>query len=93
MSDILNCDRAIPKESIYFSYRCPRKWDVLESTSQQSVRFCQACQENVYYCTTKEDAEQHAKQGHCIVIDAQFSNTKQRIRGRVAIAKPSVTDD
>lgn len=43
-----------------FAYECPKNWQDLETTSDPTVRSCQTCQHNVYYCTDKQEAEQHA---------------------------------
>ena len=87
MSNIFNCGQTKPEKLVSFSYECPKQWDILELTSKQSVQFCQVCQENVYYCINKEEAEQHANQGHCIVVEANLSETKRQTRGRVAVTK------
>ena len=69
MSDILNCGIAKQKsELVRFTYQCLKYWDTLEKAKNDSVRFCDACQENVYYCSDKQEAEEHARKGHCIAI-------------------------
>ena len=44
MSDILNCGQAkLKSELVRFSYQCPKYWDNLQATKDDSVRFCNAC--------------------------------------------------
>ncbi|MEM9506484.1 MAG: tetratricopeptide repeat protein [Cyanobacteria bacterium P01_E01_bin.35] len=75
MSEILNCGRAKQEsELVRFSYQCPKQWNNLQVTANESVRFCDVCQENVFYCTDKQEADQHARQGHCIAIASQLSS-------------------
>src|SRR5262249_27093449 len=64
-----------PLENCNFKFRCPKKWDRLEPTHQAEVRFCDNCQENVYYCLPIGEAKQHARQGHCVAVDPGVSRT------------------
>ena len=74
MSDILNCGQAKQEsELVRFTYQCPKYWQKLQKTESDSIRFCDACQENVYYCTDKKEAEQHARKGHCIAIASELT--------------------
>ena len=92
MSDILNCGAAKQQNKLVrFTYQCPREWQALQQTENNSIHFCDACQENVFYCTNKEEAEEHALQGHCIAIASKLTtavdfeyNNSTMIRGRVA---------
>lgn len=52
-----------------FLFRCPERWDNLDPTGVAAVRFCQACRERVYYCHSIEEAQDHARQGHCVAVD------------------------
>ncbi|MEM7757009.1 MAG: pentapeptide repeat-containing protein [Cyanobacteria bacterium P01_A01_bin.40] len=75
MSGILNCGQAKQEsELVRFDYQCPKYWDNLQATEDESIRFCDACQENVFYCSDKQEAEQHALQGHCIAIARKLTN-------------------
>jgi len=52
-----------------FLYQCPERWDQLAPTKVATVRFCWACRERVYYCSTIQEAKEHAGQGHCVAVD------------------------
>jgi uncharacterized protein (TIGR02996 family) len=62
-SEIENCESR-------FIFKCPERWDNLAPTKVAAVRFCQACKERVYYCHTIEEAQEHARNGHCVAVDA-----------------------
>jgi hypothetical protein len=54
---------------IRFDFLCDRRWEDLQTTSDQAVRHCDSCRQNVHYCDTIMDARQHAQQGHCVAVD------------------------
>jgi uncharacterized protein (TIGR02996 family) len=70
-----NCQRkrreAEPQRGypIRFEYLCDRRWENLQTTVDQAVRFCDSCRQNVHYCDTIMEARQHAQNGHCIAVD------------------------
>jgi uncharacterized protein (TIGR02996 family) len=57
--------------------KCPKCWDrLLPATStslrfgdELSVRFCEACKENVFYCTSITQAKGHMQSGSCVALD------------------------
>jgi hypothetical protein len=59
--DILDCDWK-------FKFQCPQRWDQLKGGDDQTVRYCETCQRNVYLCTTHQAVGEQASQGHCVVI-------------------------
>ena len=74
IAKIFNCGKAKQEEELVrFTYKCPTHWNNLQKTNDNSVRFCDACQENVVYCVDKKEADIHARQGHCIAIDSQLA--------------------
>jgi uncharacterized protein (TIGR02996 family) len=53
-----------------FKFKCPKQWDRLQPTDDLRVRCCDACQQSVHYCKTIKEAVGHARQGHCVAVDA-----------------------
>jgi hypothetical protein len=47
-------------------FQCPQKWTDLDSTDNETVRFCQDCEQFVFLCQSPEELEFHAKRLHCI---------------------------
>lgn len=55
--------------AVRFNFLCERRWEELRPTEDHAQRFCDSCQERVYYCDTIVEARQHARLQHCIAID------------------------
>src|SRR5204862_4779937 len=56
-----------------FKFECPKQWDRLKPTGVDGVRFCESCQQNVYYSNTIEEAQRHALVGLCVAVDARLT--------------------
>ena len=57
-----------PLPVLKFAYRCPKRWDHLRLTEDESVRHCDTCDRPVFYCRSIEDAKDHAADGHCVAV-------------------------
>jgi uncharacterized protein (TIGR02996 family) len=71
---IENCETSLEPvasraEARAFKFLCPQRWEDLEPTDTRMERFCDACQQNVHYCHTIEQARTHALQGACVAIN------------------------
>jgi uncharacterized protein (TIGR02996 family) len=51
-----------------FQQRCPKRWEKLQPTGDNTVRFCQACQRKVFFCTDVHLAQRHRDQGECVAL-------------------------
>lgn len=74
---IMNCGSDDARQSakrVRFTFACTKRWETLAPTDSESVRFCQQCNERVYYCNTIADAETRAFAGHCIAIPKPLSD-------------------
>ena len=73
MPNIQNCT---------IKYQCTANWNQLDKLSDNdSVRFCQSCQQNVYACHTESDIVSHVVKGHCIAI---FNISEQLFVGEMS---------
>jgi uncharacterized protein (TIGR02996 family) len=54
---------------VRFDFLCDRGWEGLRPTEDRTVRFCDACKQNVHYCDTITEARDHAWAGHCVAVD------------------------
>jgi len=74
---ILNCGsealRAQPRR-VRFAFACSKRWQTLAPTDAGAIRFCQQCNERVYFCDTIADAETRALAGQCIAIPKALSD-------------------
>ncbi len=59
-SSVHSCERRF-----FFRFRCPKVWTSLAPTSTPGIRFCDVCHKNVYYASTADELELHARAGHC----------------------------
>jgi uncharacterized protein (TIGR02996 family) len=65
-----------PIERCTFAFECPKEWSRLARTDREDVRFCGACQQQVFYCANLADARGHALRGECVAVDV--SNGRSR---------------
>jgi uncharacterized protein (TIGR02996 family) len=54
---------------IHFNYQCPLRWEGLSPTGVATVRFCNICQESVYYCSSVVELREHHRRDHCVAVD------------------------
>jgi uncharacterized protein (TIGR02996 family) len=84
--------RRRPLQTIEFDYECPKQWEHLRSTTDDAIRFCEACKQNVYYCDTITAARDHAGSGHCVAVDAGLPRKERDLvprllrKGKLSIA-------
>jgi uncharacterized protein (TIGR02996 family) len=55
-------------ETVEFAYECPKDWAGMLPTDDDAVRYCGACQKNVYFCDTVDEARNHAWAGDCVAV-------------------------
>ena len=55
----------MPECKITLKFECRRRWDELPE-SQEPHRFCDQCEQNVYWVDNYDEASEHAVAGHCI---------------------------
>lgn len=60
--DIENC-------AADWEYQCPKRWDELTMTQRSSERFCESCNDTVYFCTSEKQLQEHTSQRRCVAFD------------------------
>lgn len=74
-SPIRNCGSAgAVRRRVRFAFECPRTWEALAPTGDPSVRRCDGCEQLVYLCRTRDEAEERARRGECITVTASSWN-------------------
>ena len=69
-ADIENCPASeTASETVEIKYACPKKWSQLQSTDDETVRFCDECNRHVYHCESVAEAKRYALFGGCVAID------------------------
>jgi hypothetical protein len=56
---------------VEFAFKCPKTWHSLETTDNERVRHCSACQSSVYWCDRASEARKLAKEGKCVAISGK----------------------
>src|SRR5581483_8841826 len=57
---------------VSFRFRCPKQWERLTPTADRTVRFCEGCRREVFFCSTLSVAQTHAAVGDCIAVDSRL---------------------
>ena len=61
-----------------FRYACPRDWDQLQETKRNGIRYCDACDANVYLCETDAQLLRHMLSDHCVAIPMKLRERDQQ---------------
>lgn len=89
--DIESCARTDARGfGFNFDLLCDKTWADLGPTDQASVRHCQECQHQVYFCDNLADAREHAQEGHCIAVDLGIIRRDNDLQApRMFLGRPS----
>lgn len=52
-----------------FAFKCDKKWEDLKSTADADIRFCGACQLDVYFCHTDAQLREDIVLNRCVTIE------------------------
>lgn len=59
MNDIRNCE---------FRFKCPKQWDALKPTDNEDQRYCNECNQIVYFCHTPDELMAAIQANRCVAI-------------------------
>ena len=65
------------------------RWDKLEPTDREGARLCRACNTEVTYCTTIEQAATAAQAGRCIAIDLGTGRRQYDLERPMMVGRPA----
>ena len=82
-AEVENC-KVIRRE-----FTCNMTWDRLTQTEDPFVRSCGECQNQVHYCRTEAEAEQHVRNRHCLVLDLSIDPFDVRMTGPHGVPEES----
>lgn len=54
-----------------FTYECPKKWEELESTESDSIKFCLRCNHHVYLANNQQEFNLFSAEGKCVAIESE----------------------
>ena len=63
-----------------FSFKCEQKWEEMQITKRQDVKFCLACQKEVFFCSTDKQLKDAIVLNRCISIEYVEQTNNQIIR-------------
>lgn len=63
-----------------FAFKCEQKWDDLNDTRDEQIRFCKDCQREVYLSLDEESLVENIRLNRCVAID---DNDGSRLLGHV----------
>lgn len=71
-----------PSDDLAFD--CPKTWESMHRIEEDDrVRFCDACQERVHFCTTVDEARSIGRSGGCVAISSTVAGAgRQALAGR-----------
>lgn len=78
-----------PEPALGLELVCPMRWDMLEPTDREGARLCRACNTEVTYCTTIEQAATAAQAGRCIAIDLGTSRERYDLERPSMLGRPA----
>jgi len=52
-----------------WGYKCEKEWDDLLVTDKDKVRHCDACDQSVYLCESREALSAAVLQNRCVALD------------------------
>jgi uncharacterized protein (TIGR02996 family) len=68
--EIEGCGKSVGEaRQLRFDFVCDKTWADMRPTDDKSVRHCEACRKDVYYCDNLADAREHSQEGRCIAVD------------------------
>lgn len=57
-----------------WGYSCDQKWDKLTATHNFDIKFCEACQREVYRCETQEELAENITLNRCVNFSSDITN-------------------
>ena len=52
-----------------FAFKCEVVWENLEQKRSKKIRFCKACEKNVYFCDSDYELAEKIRQNRCVAIN------------------------
>lgn len=65
VTEIRNCD---------FKFQCDRQWDALDKTKDPNVRYCNKCEDEVYFIRSNEELRDAIVDNHCVALVTGISD-------------------
>lgn len=66
-----------------FKFQCDQRWETMQSTDDENIKFCEKCNETVHLCKNPWHLENAIKQNKCVAILAKNGDKIPRLIGDV----------
>ena len=57
-----------------WGYKCEKSWDGLIATDNKDIRFCDACDKEVYLCISRQELADSVLLNRCVAFPARLLN-------------------
>ena len=65
-----NYQKDITIRNCKFAFKCEERWAYLQTTEDDNVRFCDSCQQQVFFCKTDDELLIAIKNNRCVSIES-----------------------
>jgi hypothetical protein len=78
-----------------FAFKCNKEWDRLSKTNEKNVRFCSACQQEVYFCKTDAELVECIQLNRCVAILSHWitNTTTESLSGGREFTLGAISDE
>lgn len=76
-----------------FQFVCDRRWEDLQATEEEKVRFCEGCQQRVHYCSTESDVKIQARFGNCVAVNLGIIRRDRDLEPEMEMLMGMLTSD
>jgi hypothetical protein len=61
-------DDGISIRNCRFAFKCEMKWDDLNETGDEDIRFCNSCEKEVYFCINDDELTRAVRLNRCVAF-------------------------
>ena len=61
-------DDGISIRNCRFAFKCEMKWDDLNETGDEDVRFCNSCEKEVHFCINDDELARAVRLNRCVAF-------------------------
>jgi hypothetical protein len=72
--------RTVRNCALRHSPECPKLWPSLSTTLDPEIRHCQVCDQDVFFCATREETVQRGREGRLVARDEPARSELPAIR-------------
>jgi hypothetical protein len=66
---MISDDESISIRNCRFAFKCDKKWDDLEETQEELIRFCNMCEKEVHFCEDDDELARNVRLNRCVAFN------------------------